>query len=325
LEKTRALLAQFKAASFVEDHVECYDEAEIAELGRLLAGLVYAPSKLRKKLQSMGVTLTRADYHSEIPSIRELEDSFSRPSKLRLDAIFPDPAFLETYLRELTDYSREFDPDATSARSDSYAWDSRAFSYSDAMSYYAMIRRIKPRTILELGCGASTLIAKLACERNGFGRIVAVEPHPAAFLKTLGNVEIVQTRVQDLDRGFIDASLQDGDMLFIDTTHTVKHDSDCLHIYLQLLPSIRHSVTVHAHDIFLPETLPLHYMRDQQIFWNEQYLLYAYMLHNARIKILYGSAYHSRANPDLLKAFMHGRHQHGGVSLWFEQAGLAPG
>ena len=35
----------------------------------MLARLVYAPSKLRRRLQEFGVTITRADHYSEIPSI----------------------------------------------------------------------------------------------------------------------------------------------------------------------------------------------------------------------------------------------------------------
>lgn len=130
----------------------------------------------------MGVTVTRADFYSEVPTIRELEDSFSKPSRLRLDGAFQDAAFLRAYLNELIEYSQDFQPEAKSTQADVYAWDGGALGNSDAMSYYAMIRRVRPRTIVELGCGASTLIAKLACERNGFGRVIGVDPHPPDYL-----------------------------------------------------------------------------------------------------------------------------------------------
>lgn len=60
-------------------------------------------------------------------------------------------------------------------------------------------------------------------------------------------------------------------------------------------------------------------MRDRQIFWNEQYLLYAYMCANPRTRTIYGSRHHSRYNPELLNRFMHGRYKAGGASFWFEQ------
>jgi hypothetical protein len=76
---------------------------------------------------------------------------------------------------------------------------------------------------------------------------------------------------------------------------------------------------VHVHDIYLPESLPLSQMRDSQIFWNEQYLLCAYMCMNPRTRAIYGSRYHWGRNTDLLNRFMHGRYPAGGASFWFEQ------
>jgi hypothetical protein len=113
--------------------------------------------------------------------------------------------------------------------------------------------------------------------------------------------------------------LRDGDMLFIDSTHTVRHDGDCLNIYLRVLPGVEAAVTVQVKNIYLPETLSLAQMRDQHVFWNEQYLLYAYITMNSRTRVLYGSRYHTRHNPDILEQFMHGRYRPGGGSLWFDQ------
>ena len=61
-------------------------------------------------------------------------------------------------------------------------------------------------------------------------------------------------------------------------------------------------------------------MLDSQIFWNEQYLLYAYMMRNPTVRMLYGSRYHSQHNGTLLKKLMHGRFQEGGASVWFSQS-----
>jgi hypothetical protein len=69
----------------------------------------------------------------------------------------------------------------------------------------------------------------------------------------------------------------------------------------------------------LPDSLPLEMMRDRQLFWNEQYLLYAYMLENLRTRLLYSSAYHYKNNRELLKGLMHNRYVPGGGSIWFSQ------
>ena len=321
LEKTLAMLADVKPGTYLPDDVECYDAAELDALGRVLDRLVYGPSAIRRLLQQkFGVTLTRADMYSEIPTIAELERSAATPSLLRLDGIFPDNAEMVAELERLMKVAHEFDPPMTSSRPGEYAWQNGSFSFSDAVAYYAMVRTRRPRTIVEIGGGWHTRIAQMACARNGMGRVVCIEPNPGEFLNALEGIERIPTRIQEVETEFVNGLLRDGDMLFIDSSHTVKHDGDCLHIYLRLLPGLDASVTVQAHDIFLPETLPLERMRDQQVFWNEQYLLYAYLTGNARTRAVFGSRYHVRHNEALLDQFMHGRYRAGGASFWFEQA-----
>ncbi len=91
LEKTLALLADVKPGTYLPDDVECFDPAEIDALGHVLGRLLYSPSSIRRRLQQkFGVTITRADFYSEIPTIAELEQSFTSPSLLKLDGVFPD-------------------------------------------------------------------------------------------------------------------------------------------------------------------------------------------------------------------------------------------
>jgi len=320
LEKTLAMLADVRPGTYLPDDVQCCDPAELDALGRLLQRLIYSPSSLRRLLQQkFGVTITRADWFAEIPTIAELERSFASPSLLSLEGVFPGNAEMVAELDRLMKVSHEFDPPQTSSRPGEYAWQNGSFSFSDAMAYYAMIRTRRPRTIIEIGGGWHTRIAQMACARNGMGRIVSIEPDPGAFLEALEGIELVRSRVQDIETEYFNSLSRDGDMLFIDSSHTVRHDGDCLHIYLRILPAIEASITVQVHDIYLPETLSLEQMRDTQVFWNEQYLLYAYMCGNPRTRAVFGSRYHMRHNPEMLDQFMHGRYRAGGASFWFEQ------
>jgi hypothetical protein len=159
----------------------------------------------------------------------------------------------------------------------------------------------------------------MACERNGLGRIVCVDPIPSEFVQAIAGIELVRRPVQELETGFFADALRDGDMLVIDSTHTVKHDSDCLHLYLRILPAVAAPIAVQVHDVYLPETVSLEQMRDKQVFWGEQYLLYAYMCGNPGTRAVYGSRYHARFNPEMLDRFMCGRYRAGGASFWFEQ------
>jgi Methyltransferase domain len=320
LEKTLAMLAHVQPGTYLPDDVECHDPAELEALGLLLQRLIYSPSSIRRLLQQkFGVTITRADAYGEIPSIAELERSFASPSLLTLEGIFPDNGEMVAELDRLMKVSHEFDPPLTSSGPGDYAWQNGEFSFSDAMAYYAMIRTRRPRTIIEIGGGWHTRIAQMACARNGMGRIVCIEPNPGAFLEALEGIELVRRRVQAVETEFFNGLLRDGDMLFVDSTHTVRHDGDCLHIYLRILPGMDASISVQAHDIALPDALSIEQMRDRQIFWGEQYLLYAYMCGNPRTRAIYGSRYHARHNPEMLDRFMHGRYRAGGASFWFEQ------
>jgi predicted O-methyltransferase YrrM len=321
LEKTLALLTDVKPGTNLPDDIKCYDPAELDELGSALVHLLYSPSPIRRLLQNkFGVTITRADFYSEIPTISELERAFAAPSLLKLDGIFPDNAVMVTELDRLMTVSGEFDPPIKSQAPGEYAWEGGQFSYSDAMAYYTMIRTRRPRTIVEIGSGWSTSIAQMACARNGMGRVVCIEPYPTEFLEAIQGIEILKRRAQDVETELFNELLRDGDMLFIDSTHTVKHDGDCLHLYLRILPALQADVTVHVHDVYLPDTLSLPQMRDSQLFWNEQYLLFAYLNTNPRTRTIYSSRFHSLNNPEMLDRFMRGRYISGGASFWFQQA-----
>ena len=133
--------------------------------------------------------------------------------------------------------------------------------------------------------------------------------------------ELIRKPVQQVSVEFFDAMLEDGDILFIDSTHTVKTGSDCLYLYLKVLPALRNRVIVHVHDVFLPDAMPQSWALEKQIYWTEQYLLLAYLLDNPRTTVWFGSHYHLLQHPGNLADFMYGRAGAGGGSFWF---GLVP-
>ena len=278
---------------------------------------------VRNFLQTRGMNIVPVNYYSTVPSVVEIENSFEYQGDEMpwlSDEIFDAKLMLEL-LAELAPFAEEFDPPTTGDEQlcDRYFWENSQFSHSDAMAYYCFIRRFQPKTIIEIGAGFSTLVAREAIDKNGSGKIICVEPYPRPFLASIPHTEVVNLTAQNISAEWLNDHLQDGDLLFIDSTHTVKTGSDCLHIYLKLLPQIKRRIHVHAHDIFLPCGMPKNWMLDHQIFWTEQYLLLAYLLGNSRTKVVYGSAYHEKINLSALKNFMRGRGNAGGGSLYFEQ------
>ena len=294
--------------------------------------LLWADQADRERLQKHGLILVPANFYSNTPSISEALSSYeykgSDPPYLNC-GIF-DQENLRAELSELLPYSADFAPaeigdDETCT---SYFWKNSQFGYSDAMSYYAYIRRIRPKTVLEIGSGFSSLIAVEALRKNGSGVLSCIEPFPRPFITTLSNegeLQLQTLRAQDVTAMMLNSILEDGDILFIDSTHTVKTGSDCLHIYLRLIPQITKKISVHVHDIFLPFGFPQRWLIDHQLYWTEQYLLLALLIDNPRVRLLFGSAYHQHFNADLLAQFMHGRADGGGSSLWFDYDGRKKG
>lgn len=281
---------------------------------------------LRDKLQMEGINVTPVNFYATVPSIAEIESSFEYADGAvpYLDDQLFDHTRMLQQLAELTDYSADFAPDEDGNEEtceNGFFWKNSQFSYSDAMSYYSFVRKLKPGRIVEIGSGFSTLVATQAVKENGRGSITCIEPFPRPFLKTLNDITLIPRKAQDISAAELDDMLEDGDVLFIDSTHTVKTGSDCAHIYLRLLPRLTKTVYVHIHDIFLPFGMPKEWLLDLHIYWTEQYLVHAWLLDNPRATVLYGSCYHEHFSREALAAFMHGRALEGGSSLWLKYDG----
>lgn len=292
-----------------------YDERELKHFAAFAKSIMFEREP-RKHLQQLGITITPANFYSEIPTIEEIETSFEHPHRY-CEQLF-DPSVMGKWLASLDEYADEFAP-PLEAPAGKYCWQGSQVSYSDAMALYCTVRKVRPKHVVEIGSGSSSLITIEALAKNGTGSLTCIEPYPAEHLKKNSTLRLLQTKAQDLTAEFLNDELADGDVLFIDSTHTVKHGSDCLHIYLTLLPAIRRNIYVHVHDVYLPFTFPMKKMIDKQIYWTEQYLLGAYLTSNPRTKMLYGSVYHRHTNLDALTKFMRGRYKPGGASVWFEQ------
>jgi len=153
---------------------------------------------------------------------------------------------------------------------------------------HCVCRSVKPKRVIEVGCGISTACMLHAVRLNSSEgspecRLTCVEPFPASSLSEMQGIELVPSMVQTLPLSFFD-QLQAGDILFIDSTHTVKTGSDVLYLYLEVLPRLKPGVLVHIHDIFLPYL----YQRDvlgQFFDWQETSLLLALLKGNASLRI----------------------------------------
>jgi hypothetical protein len=152
------------------------------------------------------------------------------------------------------------------------------FSGLDAIVYYSLIRQLKPRRIIEIGGGYSTAIAGKALAANQSGRLTCIEPYPEDRLNSSG-IHLVTKRVEELDVSFF-SSLEANDILFIDSSHTVKFGSDVCYEFLEIVPALKPGVWVHVHDIFFPHDYPAEWLLKRRLALNEQYLLEAFLSFN---------------------------------------------
>jgi hypothetical protein len=159
------------------------------------------------------------------------------------------------------------------------------FSGFDAVVYYSMIRRLKPRRIIEIGGGYSTCIANKALAANQSGRLTCIEPFPEDRLNggKLG-VQLITKRVEEIDVSFF-SGLDANDILFIDSSHTVKFGSDVCYEILEILPTLKPGVLVHVHDIFFPHDYPAEWLLQRRLALNEQYLLEAFLAFNRDFEV----------------------------------------
>ena len=63
------------------------------------------------------------------------------------------------------------------------------------------------------------------------------------------NVRVLRKKVEDLEKVFFSV-LEEGDILFIDSSHIIRPGGDVVFEYLELLPTLNKGVIVHVHDIF---------------------------------------------------------------------------
>lgn len=169
-----------------------------------------------------------------------------------------------------------------------YFYNNGSYESGDAEYLYNIIRTFKPKTIIEIGGGYSTLVVRKALVKNKENcdydsRHICVEPFEQPWLASI-EVELYREKVEKIDLSFF-SKLEANDVLFIDSSHIIRPQGDVLFEYLELLPILKSGVLVHIHDVFTPKDYP-----DEWIFkhklWNEQYLLEAFLSFNSEFRVV---------------------------------------
>lgn len=262
--------------------------------------------------ERLGVHILPVHYYSPIPDtriLRKKEDLWSRElplfgidlnvegQKRLLETICPP--FRDEYLsfpREKTDNSLQ------------YYLNNDSFGFVSGQMHYCIVRYFKPKRIIEVGAGYSTLVSLAALDKNGKEghpcEFIAIEPYPPQFLenRTLGIKQLIKQKVEDIDVSFFE-SLSENDLLFIDSTHTVKIGGDVNFLILEVLPKLNKGVIVHIHDIQFPYEYFNSYLLQNHYFWQEQYLVQGFLMYNRSFKVLWCASYMHHKYPELMTKY----------------------
>jgi predicted O-methyltransferase YrrM len=232
--------------------------------------------------ESNGVHILPVHYYTPIPSATDTE-SARRPnalSGLKID-VGAAQQRVQSLLNTFSDGISRLLSDQSAFKTSN-----AGFAPLDAAILYSVIRDGRPNRIIEIGSGMSTVVMAAAIRDGALDtKLTCIEPYLPSYLKDNAvNAEIIEKPLQEvsLDRF---RRLEAGDILFIDSTHVVRFNSDVVYEILEILPVLKSGVIVHVHDIFLPDDYPAEWLKQHRYFWNEQYMLQAFLSMNPNFQI----------------------------------------
>ena len=269
-----------------------------------------------------GFHVTPVHFYQPIPDTRSLPESlWNRPSKL-VGIDVNEALQLDLLRKEFPKFRDEYNqlPATPSGEAPRFYLNNSLFGGIDALVAYCMVRHFQPRLIIETGSGLSSLLLCEAATKNNGASLICIEPFPQKFLKVgfPGLDQLIEKKVQDVDLEFF-SQLQSGDILFIDSSHTVKIGGDVNYLFLEVLPRLKPGVVVHVHDIFLPFDYRRDWVMEEFRFWTEQYLLQAFLTFNSEFEVLMANNYLSHYYEADLKATFPSLNSWIGGSFWMRR------
>lgn len=289
---------------------------------RAISNIVFV--RLFPVWERMGFHITRNHFHEPIPDTRTLSDElWNRQSELAgVDT--NEEGQVELLRQFTTRFRKEYEslPKGRPAGPTQYYTDNPAFGAVDGEVLYCMIRHFKPRRIIEIGSGYSTYLAAQASLRNAEdggqrAELTAIEPYPNEEIRRgfPGLSKLIPAKVESIAPAEF-AKLRENDILFIDSSHVLRIGNDVQYEYLEILPRLNKGVIVHIHDVFLPQEYPKVWVKERHWFWNEQYVLQAFLAFNSAFEVLWAASYMHLRHPEKLEEAFGSYRRPSGPAVW---------
>jgi predicted O-methyltransferase YrrM len=291
----------------------------------IVESLTRSVAELRSKLERYELGWPPGHFYSPIPDLSQVRE--------REGAIFRVPAELpgidlrvDEQVRLACELARFYheqpfqDHKTSRAR---YGFVNPNYSYGEALVLYGMLRYLRPRKVIEIGSGYSSCVTLDTNELFLGGSIecVFIEPDPSllrSLLKAhdIDQVAIRSERLQAVDKRLFQG-LHANDVLFVDSTHVSKVDSDVNHILFEILPSLESGVYIHFHDVMFPFEYPKELIYQGRA-WNEVYILRAFLQFNGAFEIVFFNSYLDQFRKEAFES-MPLALRNPGTSLWLRK------
>lgn len=175
-----------------------------------------------------------------------------------------------------------------------YRFANEFFSFGDGVVYFCMLHHFRPKQVIEIGCGWSSALLLDVDELffNKKTEIILIDPdldRLRRLMRSEDRIRIIEDVAQSQPVSLFE-KLNDGDFLFIDSSHVAKYGSDLLYIVFEILPRLRPGVVVHFHDIIWPFEYPDIWFANGR-GWNECYFLRAFLQDNLNWRILFFNSF----------------------------------
>lgn len=284
------------------------------------------------EVQDRGYHFQQCDFYSALNDLSFLKDNWDLWHKRPLpqgiawdiDAQLDEVRQIAPFLSELEGVPQDAPPGPPR-----YHWDNNFWRGADALIQYGLLRNVKPRRVVEIGCGWSSLLMAQAFERNQEeGAQIAVvdqiEPFPRKeLLSALPETwTLHETILQRADVSIFD-DLEAGDVCFYDGSHVARAGSDVVWFFFEVLPRLKPGVLVHVHDVFWPADYPDDWIFNRGQTWNEQYVLQAFLMYNRAFEPLICNPilchHRTQALEELFRETP--ETQHSGSSVWLRATG----
>lgn len=258
--------------------------------------------------ERVGLQVQPRHYYAVVPSIRDLQDGRDRwTGASAMRGVDLDASRQTRLLEDLATSTIEAMPDYATVEAGNVG---EGMGAVDAELLYRMTRRTKPNRVIEVGSGTSTAYLAAALAANAAddeaaepGELVCIEPYRHQQLDDIASAiphRVIRTVAQDVPLDEF-RSLRSGDILFIDSTHVVRLDSDVIYLVLEVLPLLAPGVLVHIHDIGFPYpyVVPGHVF-DDHMYWTEWCLLQAFLQFNDSFQVDLSAAWMHHNHPEVL-------------------------